>query len=146
MKVLIVIAATLLRASLTLAGEQNTPSKQMRQILAARFDGQVQLRTNGLKRLRYEDLKEIEKLANFEKYLVPHSGGSDLFQYEIWRSKDTGSYLVVKTGGEAGVLEVYGVGASPTGAPGFEPGGAGSRRQPPRLETNRTSAAAGSGR
>jgi len=41
---------------------------------------------------------------------VPHAEGLDIIGYEIWRSTETGAYLILKVGGEAGYREVYGVG------------------------------------
>ena len=82
----------------------------MRKILNLRFSSPTILGTSGLKKLHYQDLEEIGKLTKFEKYRVPHAHGADIIEYEIWRSAETGAYLILRTGGEAGLLEVYGVG------------------------------------
>src|SRR4051812_658261 len=103
----------LLGLSTTYADQQPAPSKEMRAIVAERFAAGPNLSTNGLKQLRFDDLPQIEKLVRFEKYLVP--GGpfvADAIEYEIWRSIDTGGYLVLHYGGEDGIREVHGVGVS----------------------------------
>ena len=110
MKVPIAVAAILLNTFLTFAEQEKAPSKEMQTILDERSSGRLQLRTDGLKKLHYEDLQELDKLAKFEKYKVPHPIGADYVHYEIWRSIETGNYLILKTGGEQGLLEVYGVG------------------------------------
>ncbi len=86
------------------------PSKEMQKILDERFTASSVSHTSGLQKLHYQDLSEIEKLATFEKYRVPHPTGLDIVEYDIWRSEQTGGYLILKTGGEGGILEVYGVG------------------------------------
>jgi len=109
MKTFICIALILFCGSVTYANDQK-PSKDMQKILDERLSGPSQLRTDGLKKLHYQDLEEINKLTEFEKYRVPHPTGNDIIEYEIWRSTQTGGYLILKTGGEAGLLDVYGVG------------------------------------
>jgi hypothetical protein len=146
MKIFTSISAVLMGAAIIYAGEQEAPTRQIHKILADRFDRQMELRTNGLKRLRFEDLQEIEKLVKFEKYQVPHPPGADYVQYEIWRSVATGNYLILKSGGEAGRLDVYGVGVATSGTGGVEPGGPANGSQPSRSDTNQTSSAASSRR
>jgi hypothetical protein len=109
MKTLICIALILFCGSVTYANDQK-PSKDMQKILDERLSGPSRLSTDGLKKLHHEDLEEISKLTIFEKYRVPHPIGNDIIEYEIWRSIQTGGYLILKTGGEGGLLEVYGVG------------------------------------
>lgn len=109
MKTLTYIVLVLLCGTLTYAGDPK-PSKEMQKILDERFAAPATLRTGGLKKMHYQDLVELEKLATFEKYRVPHPAGSDIVKCEIWRSKQTGGYLILKIGGEGGPLEVYGVG------------------------------------
>jgi hypothetical protein len=109
MKTLIYIALILFCGSVTYANDQK-PSKGMQKILDERFSGPSPVCTDGLKKLHYQDLEEINKLTTFEKYRVPHPIGFDIIEYEIWRSIRTGGYLILKTGGEGGLLEVYGVG------------------------------------
>jgi hypothetical protein len=111
MKTLICIALVLFCGTFIYASDQK-PSKDMQKILDLRFGESSRLGTGGLKKLRYQDLEEISKLTTFEKYRVPHSEGLDIIEYEIWRSTETGAYLILKVGGEAGLREVYGVGLS----------------------------------
>jgi hypothetical protein len=109
MKIFTGIALALLLATITYAGDPK-PSRDMQKILNERFTATAALPTSGLQKLHYQDLVEIDKLATFEKYRVPHPDGADVVKYEIWRSKQTGGYLILKSGGEGGLLEVYGVG------------------------------------
>ncbi len=109
MKTFTYIVLVLLFGTLTYAGDTK-PSREMQKILNERFTPPSTLRTGGLQKMHYQDLVEIEKLAIFEKYRVPRPAGSDTAKYEIWRSKGTGGYLIIKAGGEGGLLEVYGVG------------------------------------
>jgi hypothetical protein len=110
MKALIYIALILFYGAVVHASDQK-PSKEMQKILDLRFSQPSELGTGGLKKLHFQDLEEISKLATFEKYRVPNRPeGLDIIEYQIWRSTQTGAYLILKTGGEAGLLEVYGVG------------------------------------
>jgi hypothetical protein len=106
----LIIAGIFLGLTMYAADEaQPSRSTAMQKILEQRKAG-FELKTDGLKKLHYEDLKEVEKLTKFEKYRLPPPVGSDVFSYEVWRAPETDCYLIIKTGGEAGVLEVYGVG------------------------------------
>jgi len=109
MRILICIALVVFCGTFTYASDQKL-SKDMQKIVDLRFGEASRLGTGGLKKLHYQDLEEISKLATFEKYRVPHAEGLDIIEYEIWRATGTGAYLIIKTGGEAGLLEVYGVG------------------------------------
>src|SRR6266850_2171568 len=124
MKVLTAIATILLSATLTYAEQDKAPSKEMQEILDERSAVHSQLRTSGLKKLHYEDLQELDKLVKFEKYKVPHPIAADSIEYEVWRSIETGSYIILKTGGEQGLLEVYGVGVPKKKVTRAEPNGA----------------------
>jgi len=99
------------------AADEAQPSRstEMQKIIEQRKAG-FELKTDGLKKLHYEDLKEVEKLTKFEKYRLPPPVGLDFFSYEVWRAPESDCYLIIKTGGEAGVLEVYRVGCLEKGA------------------------------
>jgi L-amino acid N-acyltransferase YncA len=67
MKALIYIALILFYGAVVHASDQK-PSKEMQKILDLRFSQPSELGTGGLKKLHFQDLEEISKLATFEKY------------------------------------------------------------------------------
>lgn len=141
MKTFVVFAAAMLFAAVVTAEEGQVPSSEMREIIQERFHGEG-LDSTGLKKLRYEDLEQIDKLTRFEKYMVPHPIGADIVEHEVWRSLQTGAYLIVETGGEGGLLNVYGVAMPKQRPTRVERNGTVKRSQPIGSETNSTSSSA----
>lgn len=95
-------------------------SPEMRAILAARpTTGPATLRLDGLKPLAIDAdaLKVIEQLADLEWYSpTPEELDrlcSDCRVDAVGRSRTTGRYIIVRTGGFAKTFEVYGVGGPP---------------------------------
>ena len=90
------------------------PSPEIEQIVKERAMSRFTLSTKGLKPLNLDwyTLDEVKKLTRFEYYDLPVAIGSDHYRYSIWRSVESGAFLIVKYGGIAGIFEVYGVGTS----------------------------------
>ena len=133
-KHLAMATAILVCGAMVFAKGEPAPSKEMSKIVAERFGAQAHSSpVQGLKRLHFDDIAEIEKLAKFEKYRIPHRFGLDVIEYEIWRSSETGAYLILMTGGEMGLLEVFGVGVPQQATPGVRPSDATNKWRSPTI-------------
>jgi len=93
-----------------LHADDAAPSEGMKQILRDRLVGQYDLRLDGLIRLDWTraKLEEFQKKVPVEIYHVPQpKGAADYFGYSICRIKSDNRFVIAKTGGVAGVFEVY---------------------------------------
>jgi hypothetical protein len=86
------------------------PSLEIKLVLKERLAGKHDLRLDGLTReqLTPEQSKRLEDKSSYEAYAIPYPKNvADYFAYAIYRFKATGEIWIVRTGGFAGVRELY---------------------------------------
>ena len=82
----------------------------MKRILRDRLVGRHDLRLDGLTKLEWtrEPFDRFTQKNPLEIYRVPYPRGTaDYFSYIIYRLKLKPKYVIVRSGGLAGVFEVY---------------------------------------
>ena len=87
-----------------------TPSPEIQKVLKERYDGKYDLNLKGLVKsdAAKEQLNRLNDKSSYEVYHVPYPmGTADYFSYSIYRIKATGEIWILKSGGVAGVSEVY---------------------------------------
>src|SRR5207247_2041278 len=90
--------------------ETAPPSEEMKHILRDRLTGPYDLRLDGLTKLDWTPakLQELQKKVPIEIYRVPYPKGvADYFGYSIYRVKSDNRFLILRTGGIAGVFQLY---------------------------------------
>jgi hypothetical protein len=86
------------------------PSPEIEKVLKDRLVEKHDLRLNDLTGARPtpEQTKRLEDKASYERYNVPYPQNmADGFSYSIYRFKATGEMWITKTGGFAGISELY---------------------------------------
>jgi len=82
----------------------------MKRILRDRLVGRHDLRLGGLTKVEWtpERFERFKRKTPLEIYNVPYPRGTaDYFSYAIYRLTLKPKYVIVRTGGFAGVFEVY---------------------------------------
>jgi hypothetical protein len=111
---LLVLLSALGLAALPLRAQN--PSPEIQSVLKDRLVGKNDLRVDDLPKAKPtpEQLKRLDNKASYERYDVPYPKNmADGFAYAIFRFKDTGEIWIQRTGGFAGVSELYVVPAKP---------------------------------
>ena len=103
-------------ATSTLRLDSTGMSPQMRRIVSMRRKGEFDLSTHSLRELPWtsEFVQALIETGEFEIYkLPPPPATADYFQYNVLRSKPSGGYVIIVSGGIAGQFKVYGKGQLP---------------------------------
>ena len=90
--------------------EQPKASAEMKKILRGRLLDRYNLKVDDLKKLNWSEdkLREAAKHIDFEVFRLPAERGAfDAFKYRIFRSKSNNDYIIERSGGFAGVHELY---------------------------------------
>jgi len=108
------LTAVLMAAFMLSSAEAGTPP--IKAIVKKHQAGEYDLNVNGMRRIDANRLEAILAAGKFQTYQVPRRPNvADDFLYRIYRSKQTNGYLIVRTGGIAGVYDVFASGQLPGG-------------------------------
>jgi hypothetical protein len=102
--------AFVISAPLACAKESRV-SEPMKKILRERLVDRFELKIEDLTKLELtkEQLADMAAADKFEIFKLPSRPGvADDFHYQIFRSRKDNTYIILRTGGFAGVHEYYG--------------------------------------
>ena len=89
----------------------SVPSKEIEAIIDNLKTGRRGIDISGLTRIAWEEFDKYKKDKKLEHYVLPpplYTG--DMFSYTIVFEKATRRFWIIKSGGFAGVYELYGIG------------------------------------
>lgn len=105
---LLALAALSLRAQSDSAAGTTAMSAEMRAIVTSLRPGGHDLNVSGLPKMGKEAAAAFDSKGMETCNIPPPPGTADMFSYTVYYDKAQGKYWISRTGGFAGVQELYG--------------------------------------